>query len=212
MPKLFPLVAAALWTFAAGTSAAEPEPGASPVKVMVLGTWHFANPGLDLNNIESDDVLTPKRQAELAAVASALATFRPTRIMIERIAPAPDLADPLYASFDPGMLSAQRDERFQIGYRVARQLGLGRIGGYYDLLAIGDTAQQPGDDLNAMWYLRNAKIFAKLVTVARPGDRVLVVYGSGHNYWLRHFARETPGFANVDPVPYLLRAGAARTN
>ena len=61
-----------------------------------------------------------------------------------------------------------------------------------------------------MWYLRNAKIFAKLMTVARPGDRVLIVYGSGHNYWLRHFASTTPGYRNVDPTPYLTRAARRR--
>jgi hypothetical protein len=80
----------------------------------------------------------------------------------------------------------------------------GSVAPYYDMLRVGDIEQQPGAELNAMWYMRNAKIFAKLMTVAEPGDRILVIYGSGHSYWLRHFARETPGFTNVDPVPYLL--------
>lgn len=79
-------------------------------------------------------------------------------------------------------------------------------GWYYRLLSYGDTESQPGADLNAMWYLRNAKIFGKLKTVVKPGDRVLIVYGSGHNYWLRHFARTTPGFRNVDPTPFLAKA------
>ncbi len=77
---------------------------------------------------------------------------------------------------------------------------------YYSLLRFGGTEAQPGADLNAMWYLRNAKIFAKLMTVAKPGDRIVVVYGSGHVYWLRHFAATTPGYVNVDPTPYLERA------
>ena len=82
------------------------------------------------------------------------------------------------------------------------------IGGYYEALAIGGTDRQPRADLNAMWYLRNAKIFGKLMTLAQPDDRILVIYGAGHNYWLRHFARETPGFTNVDPRPYLRKAAA----
>ena len=53
---------------------------------------------------------------------------------------------------------------------------------YYSMLKIGDGEDQPGADLNAMWYLRNAKIFAKLVNVGRPGDRVLVVYGAEHSF------------------------------
>jgi hypothetical protein len=57
-----------------------------------------------------------------------------------------------------------------------------------------------------MWYLRNAKIFAKLINVAKPGDRILVVYGAGHGYWLRHFAATTPGYTSVDVTPYLKRA------
>jgi hypothetical protein len=63
-----------------------------------------------------------------------------------------------------------------------------------------------GADLNAGWYLRNAKIFGKLMQVARPGDRVLVVYGGGHGYWLRHFAGTVPGYRNVDVRPYLEKA------
>jgi hypothetical protein len=81
---------------------------------------------------------------------------------------------------------------------------------YYDLLSFGDTEQQPGADLNAMWYLRNAKSFAKLMTVAEPGDRILVVYGAGHNYWLRHFASTVYGYRNVDPTPYVKRAAKRR--
>ncbi|HYX36794.1 MAG TPA: DUF5694 domain-containing protein [Oligoflexus sp.] len=77
---------------------------------------------------------------------------------------------------------------------------------YYELLRFGDGTSQPGADLNAGWYLRNAKIFSKLVQVAKPGDRVFVLFGAGHGYWLRHFASETPGFRLIDPLPYLQRA------
>jgi hypothetical protein len=75
--------------------------------------------------------------------------------------------------------------------------------GYYELLKLGDGEAQPGADLNAMWYLRNAKMFAKLTNIAQPGDRVLVIVGSGHAYWQRHLASGTPGYRSVDPIPYL---------
>lgn len=77
---------------------------------------------------------------------------------------------------------------------------------YYTVLPVGDTKRQAGADLNAMWYLRNAKIFAKLMHAAKPGDRVFVLFGGGHGYWLRHFASETPGYRLVDVRPYLARA------
>ena len=263
----------------AGQAAAQPP---RPVEVMVVGTYHFGNPGLDLNNPKADDVLKPQRQRELEALADAVIEFRPTKIMVERVVGNPNLIDSNYRDFTPEALAAERNERTQIGYRIADRLGLKTVYGideqpgegepnyfpfgnvaswakenraqaqfaavsavgaatakqietlqesksiagvlahfntpamteesqtlYYDLLQFGDTEDQPGADLNAMWYLRNAKIFAKLQQVAEPGDRILVIYGMGHNYWLRHFAETTRGYRNVDPTPYLEKAAAA---
>lgn len=75
---------------------------------------------------------------------------------------------------------------------------------YYGLLRLSGFAEQPGADLNAYWYMRNAKIFAKLMQASEPGDRVLLVFGAGHNYWLRHFAETTPGYELVEANDYLL--------
>ncbi len=86
----------------------------------------------------------------------------------------------------------------------------GNMDSYYGMLTIGDRDTQAGADLNAAWYLRNAKIFGKLMQVAKPGDRVLVVFGSGHGYWLRHFASQVPGYRSVDVMPYLAKAAKAR--
>ena len=41
-------------------SFAAPALAAPPVEVMVLGAYHFGNPGLDTNNIQVDSVLTPR--------------------------------------------------------------------------------------------------------------------------------------------------------
>ena len=74
---------------------------------------------------------------------------------------------------------------------------------YYPFLGIGDQKSQPGAELNAGWYQRNAKIMAKLNMVAKPGDKIMVLYGAGHNYWLRHFVSQMPGYKLVDVVAYL---------
>ena len=74
---------------------------------------------------------------------------------------------------------------------------------HYALLALGDHATQPGADLNGGWYLRNAKIFAKLTQITKPGDKVLVLFGAGHSYWLRHFVQNTPGFTLIEPADLL---------
>ena len=252
-----------------------------PVQVMVLGSYHFGNPGRDKVNAHVDDVTTPQRQRELEALADAIAEFEPTRVMVEAQRPGPtyDVTD--FATFSPKMLKTDRDETTQIGYRIAARAGLRSVQGideqpgkgepdyfpidrveayakahgqqayldaafatvqasakkfeagqattsiprmliryndpstpmggqdsYYSLLRLGDGNEQPGADLNAMWYLRNAKIFAKLINVAKPGDRILVVYGAGHGYWLRHFASTTPGYSSIDVRPYLENAAS----
>lgn len=254
----------------------------APVDVMVLGTYHFANPGQDLHNVKVEDVRSPSKQTELETLANRLAAFSPTKIVIEREAPGPSFQVAAYEKFTPATLLEERSEDAQIGYRLAAKLGHDAVygfdeqsgpgepdyfpfdkvqsyaaangkgewlqslfrpvqaytkrieaeqstkpvadilawvndvrmveamhqSGYYELLKLGDGAAQPGADLNAMWYLRNAKMFGKLTNIAKPGDRVLVVVGAGHAYWLRHFSSSTPGFRFVDPVPLLASTGA----
>src|SRR3546814_3539563 len=67
-------------SFAQGESA----PAAPEVEVMVLGTFHWANPGRDAVNMQVDDVLSPRRQREIAVLAQTLALWQPTRIAVER--------------------------------------------------------------------------------------------------------------------------------
>ena len=117
----------ALIGLAIAACVSSPGVAAEPVQVMVLGTYHFDNPGQDLNNVQAEDVRTPARQAELQAIAAALATFRPTNIMVERVARTPDLVDPYFASFTLDQLRKERDERYQIGYRLAHLIQLPRV-------------------------------------------------------------------------------------
>ncbi len=79
---------------------------------------------------------------------------------------------------------------------------------YYGLFELGDAEAQPGAELNYGWYARNAITFNKIAAVTEPGDRVIVLFGSGHAYWLRHFAENTPDFSLVEPRSYLV-AGEA---
>ena len=75
---------------------------------------------------------------------------------------------------------------------------------YYGLFELADANSQPGAALNYGWFARNAQIFGKIAAATEPGDRVIVLFGSGHAYWLRHFAENAPGFTLVEPVPYLV--------
>ena len=74
---------------------------------------------------------------------------------------------------------------------------------YYELSQFDVGEKQPGAELQAYWFMRNAKIFSKLIDVTKPGDRVIIVYGAGHKFWLEHLTDNTPGFIRVDPALYL---------
>ena len=255
------------------TPAAAPE--RDVVKVMVLGTYHFSNPGLDVVNMKSDDVLTPVRQAELDALVDRLASFRPNVVAVESTRRTDGLLSDRYQAFKPEDLSADRDETVQVGFRLANRLGIDRVyaideqegeieffpfervqalaeqtgqkdkidtiiaqvqkdaeafnaaqdsetisqllaryndplkiraehdGFYYGLFNLSDDTDHAGAALNYGWYARNALIFSNIAQVARPGDRIVVLYGAGHAYWLRHFVEETPGFELEETMDYL---------
>jgi hypothetical protein len=53
------------------------------------------------------------------------------------------------------------------------------------------------------WYKRNARIFTNLYRIVEPGDRVLLLIGSGHNAILRQFAIDSGDFCLVDTLSYL---------
>lgn len=96
------------------------------IEVLLLGSYHMSNPGADQFNLESDDVLAPRRQAEIRALVDRLAAFRPTTVAVE--APWGDSATVArWEAYRDGTRELRRSEEEQIGFRLARQSGLDRI-------------------------------------------------------------------------------------
>ena len=270
---------------AAGCSAEAPQeterqeaaPQPDTIEVMVLGVYHFANPGADVHNMDAVNVLTEDKQRELDVLANALAAFEPTKVAIEIETPAPAYEDARFLEFDSDMLATKANERIQIGYRLASTMGHSRVYGideqpgegepdyfpygplaahvaetgqqnafdamnsgigkmvaafgdkqahasipelllemntgpmsgaefYFNLLTYDEGEAQPAAELLGYWHMRNAKIFSKLLDIAEPGDRIVVVYGAGHKHWLDYFADGMPGVTNVQPDAYLQSA------
>lgn len=280
MLRIFILAAAALATACTttpenqNTTTWQPAIDPDAVQVMVLGSYHMAPSNLDLANAEVESVLTPKRQAELAAIVDSLATFQPTVVATERVTEAPDYVDPKFTDFTQETLLENPNERVQLAYRLAARAGVTRVYGvdeqpsdgepdyfpfgklmehaaatgqteeigayvaaiqamvaefsekqadhsiaelllesnqgsmaspetYYQMFQFDRGEAQPGSELQAYWFMRNAKIISKLLQVTEPGDRVVVVYGAGHKFWFEHFLDNTPGLVRIDPAPYL---------
>lgn len=91
-------------------------------EILVLGTYHMANPGRDIHNMQADDVLAPKRQQEIEQLVSVLKKFHPTKIAIEADVGNKQV-EREYADYLAGKYTLSRNETNQIGYRLAKELG-----------------------------------------------------------------------------------------
>ena len=95
--------------------------------LLVLGSYHMNNPGRDAFNLEADDVLAPRRQEEIRDVVTRLRAFHPTQVAIERSWRLGDDWQKDYEAFRAGNFSLTRDERHQIGFRVAADADVERV-------------------------------------------------------------------------------------
>jgi hypothetical protein len=76
---------------------------------------------------------------------------------------------------------------------------------YRSALSFGAGNEQPGVDLLTAWYKRNFILCARIAQQVKPGDRVVVIYGSGHSFLLRQCVEEMPGWKLVEPNDFLPR-------
>jgi hypothetical protein len=102
----------------------------SKTEVMTLGTFHFNFPNLDLVRVDKNDqidVLEPKFQKEIEVIVGKISRFKPTIIVIERQPSKQSHTDSTYNSYLSGNYQLKRTEEEQIGFRLAKQLGLKKL-------------------------------------------------------------------------------------
>ncbi|MDF2721082.1 MAG: hypothetical protein K0Q59_757 [Paenibacillus sp.] len=218
--------------------------------VLVLGVFHFRY----LN-----DILEPHRQKEILEVVQRIKEFRPTKICLEKVVEKNDELNAEYRDFVSGTLELTDNERHQLGFRIARELGHDNVYATdwmhldqadMDVLERGFAEAEnkqpelvkeaeawterlrhmlkPGtvldmirthndEEINAIdhqyyiryrarlgeypdyigpfwlrwWYRRNLIIYSNIARLAAEDERLLVIYGSSHNYLLKQFIRES---------------------
>jgi len=94
-------------------------------QVLVVGTFHFDYPGLDAHQIEEKDkvdVLKEPKKSEVTELVDYIKKFKPTKIAIE--ATTQWKATEKLNKYKNGEYREERDERFQLGMRIANDLGL----------------------------------------------------------------------------------------
>ncbi len=92
-------------------------------EIMMLGTFHFNDAGLDGYKLESIDLFSDKRQLEILELVNLLAAFNPTVIAIEWLPENQKWVDSTYSEYLNGRFELRKNEVYQLGYRLAEKTG-----------------------------------------------------------------------------------------
>lgn len=92
-------------------------------QILVIGTFHFENPGLDVAKVNSFDVMTDKSQKELENITNKIKAFGPDKIFVEWNYEEQNNLDKFYAKNTDSLLHKDADEIVQLALRSAKKLG-----------------------------------------------------------------------------------------
>ena len=118
------LLTLSIWLFVLTAHAAE------PAQVMLVGTFHFQNPGLDVVKSQDIDIFTEDSQAYLRALSARLAGFKPSRVLLEYAAEEDGIINQRYREYLAGNEKLPANEIYQLGFRIARMAGNDRVYGF----------------------------------------------------------------------------------
>ncbi|CAM1340667.1 DUF5694 domain-containing protein [Tenacibaculum amylolyticum] len=112
-------------------------------ELLILGTFHFANPGLDSYKPKYDiNIFSKEKQAELKELIKELKKFAPTKIAVEWNAAKQGKLDSLYKAYLKGNFKLKSNEIYQIGFR------LGKLLDHKKLYAVDAPARSFKNDLS----------------------------------------------------------------
>ncbi len=97
-------------------------------KVLFVGSFHFDYPGLDAHvtaNSDKVDVLSETRKKEVTDLVNYIKKFKPTKIAIEAF-PEWKATEKL-REYQKGAYRTKRDERYQLGLRIASEMNLDTV-------------------------------------------------------------------------------------
>ena len=135
-----------------------PAPIPAPARILLLGLWHFDNPGLDAVKYTPIDVMKPAEQAYLQALSARIAAWKPTRVLLEYQPKSESLINQRYADYLDDKFELRVNEIYQLGFRIAKLSGLKSVSGF-------DVRDVPGD--NAIWghLMKDAALSKEFTTM-----------------------------------------------
>ena len=104
-------------------------------EVLLIGTFHYNNPGADIAKTKSFDILSNKSQLELEQIASSIKDYNPTKIFVEWPYDEQKELDSLYYLYKENQYFTNdnlsnfyiKNEIFQLAFRVAKMNNLEKV-------------------------------------------------------------------------------------
>lgn len=93
-------------------------------RVLLLGSFHFDNPGLDVAKFNNADIMSPQRQKEVKEVTERLKKFNPDKIFVEVPSDGQARLDSSFRQYTLQKAPLKASETQQLGYRLAADLQL----------------------------------------------------------------------------------------
>ena len=96
-------------------------------KVLLLGCFHFDNPGLDVAKFDNANVLSPQRQSEISKIVNQLKEFKPDKIFVEVPVDRQEKLDSNINLYLADKYTLKASETQQLGYRLVKELELPKL-------------------------------------------------------------------------------------
>lgn len=138
-------------------------------KMLLLGVFHFDNPGLDDYQPQHQmDIKSKERQKQIKQIVQKLKVFQPTKIGLEFTYTAQSKIDSLYQLFMDGEFELPANEIYQLGFRLAKKLGLQNVHG---IDAEGKNYSKISE-LSEKEYNRLVEKYKKMGLQAKPNTKI----------------------------------------
>ncbi len=244
-------------------------------QVMILGTYHFAEKGIHLVNVNSEDILNDKKQKEIEQVIDLISKFKPTKIGVEVNYKNEESLNILYQQYlktnklQENNIISKSNEVFQFSFPIAKTFhheklyaldyfvalpekvfdsaqknnypiyskvmkNLNSLKNTFDkkvknnsilevlrylndsnqidsqnndffitLAQVGAGKEFEGVDYLTQWYRRNLYTFSNIQKIAKPNDRILIIYGIDHSKILKELIKSDSNMEFIDITDYL---------
>ncbi len=148
--------------------------------LFILGTFHFKDAGLDGYKPKHDiNILSDKRQQELQEVLEAIRKFKPTKIAIEQKKTRQARIDSLYKEYLEGRFELKANEIYQIGFRMAKELGHKKV------YVVDANARRFDSDMTDEQYEAKEAYF-----VEKAGPELVARDEKLHNQFMKMYENE----------------------